>query len=157
MYTTLRFVAANMWFKQIRLLKRIRSQIVVSSLDLKPATFWTCSLLASPSFGTDIVRVKCTLVQARPEGKKELSRCVCIDSSQVIITVVFHLGFLSSLQPSIIVLNTGAPQGCVLSPLLYSLFTNGCVSNQASVQLIKFLSPAPPPGHQMPGIACRTP
>ena len=30
---------------------RIRLQIVVSSLDLKPATFWTCSLSTSPSFG----------------------------------------------------------------------------------------------------------
>jgi len=30
---------------------RIRLQIIVSSLDLKPATFWTCSLSTSPSFG----------------------------------------------------------------------------------------------------------
>ena len=35
-----------------------------------------------------------------------------------------------------IVLNTGAPQGCVLSPLLYSLFTNDCVSHHESVILI---------------------
>ena len=37
-----------------------------------------------------------------------------------------------------IVLNTGAPQGCVPSPLLYSLFTNDCVSHHESVLHVKF-------------------
>ena len=45
---------------------------------------------------------------------------------------------LNNLQSSTIVLCTGAPQGCVLSPVLYSLFTNDCVSHHAFVQLIKF-------------------
>ena len=37
-----------------------------------------------------------------------------------------------------IVLNTGAPQGCVLSPILYSLFTNDCRSSNDSVKIVKF-------------------
>ncbi len=34
--------------------------------------------------------------------------------------------------------NTGAPQGCVLSPLLLSLYTNDCPSKDPSVKLLKF-------------------
>ena len=35
-------------------------------------------------------------------------------------------------------LNTGAPQGCVLSPIPYSLFTYDCVTMHASNSIIKF-------------------
>ena len=37
-----------------------------------------------------------------------------------------------------LILNTGAPQGCVLSPLLYFLFTHDCVATHASNSIIKF-------------------
>ena len=35
-----------------------------------------------------------------------------------------------------LILNTGAPQGCVLSPRLYSLFTHDCVAVHDSNTII---------------------
>jgi hypothetical protein len=37
-----------------------------------------------------------------------------------------------------LILNTGAPQKCVLSPLLYSLFTHDCTARHNSNSIIKF-------------------
>ena len=70
----------------------IRLQIVVSSLDLKPAAFWTCSCLQA----LHLEYCKNEVHAGRgEERKKVLSICICIDSSQVIVIVVFHLGCLS--------------------------------------------------------------
>ena len=39
---------------------------------------------------------------------------------------------------STLILDTGAPQGCVLSPLLYSLFTHDCMARHDSNTIIMF-------------------
>ena len=40
--------------------------------------------------------------------------------------------------PATLILNTGAPQGCVLSSLLYSQFTHNCTARHNSKTIIKY-------------------
>uniref|UniRef100_A0A4W5RMB7 Reverse transcriptase domain-containing protein n=1 Tax=Hucho hucho TaxID=62062 RepID=A0A4W5RMB7_9TELE len=49
-----------------------------------------------------------------------------------------HVVRVGSNTSATLILNTGAPQGCVLSPLLYSLFTHDCMARHDSNTIIKF-------------------
>ena len=58
-----------------------------------------------------------------------------------ILDVLLHRSQSVRVNGSIsspVIISTGAPQGCVLSPFLFTLFTNDCVSGDQSVRLITF-------------------
>ncbi len=63
------------------------------------------------------------------------SVCQWINSFLTDRQQLVRLGKFSSSTRTI---STGAPQGCILSPLLFSLYTNGCTSKDPSVKLLKF-------------------
>jgi hypothetical protein len=45
---------------------------------------------------------------------------------------------IRNITSSTRILNTGAPQGCILGHLLYSLYTHDCMASTSSYSIIKF-------------------
>ncbi len=75
------------------------------------------------------------LLQKLTQLSVPTSTCQWINSFLTDRQQLVRLGKLSSSTRTI---STGAPQGCVLSPLLLSLYTNDCTSKDPSVKLLKF-------------------
>lgn len=45
---------------------------------------------------------------------------------------------VNGFTSDVICINTGVPQGCVLAPIMFTLYTNDCVSNYGSCSIIKY-------------------
>ncbi len=68
---------------------------------------------------------------------------LCLDTSlcdwiQDFLTARPQVVKVGQFTSNSITLNVGAPQGCVLSPLLYSLYTHDCVFSHSSTSIVKF-------------------
>ncbi|KAL0201732.1 hypothetical protein M9458_004919, partial [Cirrhinus mrigala] len=111
------------------------SHYIFQHLD-KPGTYARILLILfvdfSSAFNTiipDILQIKLSQLSV-PTSICQWITNFLTDRQQLV-----RLGKLTSGSRTI---STGAPQGCVLSPLLFFLYTNDCTSKDPSVKLLKF-------------------
>ncbi len=88
----------------------------------------------SSAFNT-IVLIKLAVKLSLSDRGLNTSLCDWIQDFLTCRPQVVKMGQFTSNS---ITLNIGAPQGCVLSPLLYSLYTHDCVSSHSSTSIVKF-------------------
>ncbi len=97
-----------------------------------PST-WFCT--TSSNIWDSCKNPVCTLQNKLIQLSVFTSICQWITSFLTDRQQLVRMGKLTSSTRTI---STGAPQGCVLSPLLFSLYTNDCTSKDPSVKLLKF-------------------
>ncbi len=79
-----------------------------------------------------------TIIPDTLQNKLKPSQPPYVSASTSFLTDRQQLVRLGKLSSSTRTISTGAPQGCVLSPLLFSLYTDDCTSKDPSAKLLKF-------------------
>ncbi|XP_072557218.1 collagen alpha-3(VI) chain-like [Paramormyrops kingsleyae] len=127
-----------------RLLKNIISSSIPTTTD--PLQFAYCS---NRSTEDAISHVLHTTLNHVDEKRGVYVRLLFIDYSSAFNTIEPHRLFIKLRDLALnirlcayisgsITTNTGAPQGCVFSPLEYSLYTSDCVATNGSNFIVKF-------------------
>ncbi len=107
-------------------------QYVLRHLD-RPGTYFRILFVDfSSAFNTIILNL---LLPKLTQLSVPTSICQWINS---FLTDRQQLVRLGKYRSSTRTISTGTPQGCVLSPLLFSLYTNNCTSKDPSVKILKF-------------------